>query len=328
MYVTVRTHSLPLLPPSLPLFSLPQSSLSSTLNPPSLPPSSPSLFSLPLLPPSILPLSLPQSSLPLSLPLLPPSSLSLNPPSPPPSILPLSLPPSLPPSLSPSLFSLPQSSLSPPPSILHLSLLPFLPPSFTQNSFHSSICHYEFPPQAVSLTVSPAVYDVTILYSDQERTGPCDTVTIGNDPLVLYPNTMTSDLQSMLNTMEAIRGVGGVMVEKREGQAEGGNLWVIFRILFLTGMGTAHSDIPAIDVSSDDNCSLNYNITAEFVQVLTTPTFQVGFPDSQRQTRPLPVINTTAQDLQAEMEMLLSYKCSKTAPSNVCRLFSRVIVHM
>ena len=146
----------------------------------------------------------------------------------------------------------------------------------------------------------------------------CDVIiNVGSHTLVLYPDTMTSDLQTMLNATEAIKAVGGVEVEKREGQTDNGTLWVIFRILFLTGKGIRQSDIPTIDVSTDANCSLDYNVTAGFVQFLTTPTFQVGFPDSPRLTRPLSVVDTTAEELQTEMETLLSYECTKTLPPNV-----------
>ena len=157
----------------------------------------------------------------------------------------------------------------------------------------------------------------------------CDIIiNVDNHMIVLYPETTTSDLQTMLNATEAIKAVGGVEVEKREGQTDNGTLWIIFRILFLTGKGIRHSDIPTIDVSTDANCSLHYNITAGFVQFLTTPTFQVGFPqDSPRLTRPLSVVNTTAEELQTEMETLLSHECSKTLPPNVSIILPNKLRH-
>ena len=144
----------------------------------------------------------------------------------------------------------------------------------------------------------------------------CDiNVTIGNDAVPLNPDTLPSDLQTMLDDTEAIQGVGGVLVEKRVGQDEGGSL-VIFRLTFLTGMGVTQSDIPNIDVVT---CSEDYSIFHELIQPLTTPTFRLGFPDSMRQTRPLSVINTTTDDLQTELEMLLSSECERNIPPNVSR---------
>ena len=172
--------------------------------------------------------------------------------------------------------------------------------------------------QNILLTVSPAVYIVDVQFADgQEREGPCDiTITVGDATISFSPNTTPSDLEAMLNATDTINQLGGVRVEKREGLVEGGYLRAVFRIIFLTEAGVTHNEIPAISVASNENCSLNYDITARFVQSLTTPSFQVGFPDSPRRTRPLPV-NTTTDEMEVVMEELLSYECTKTAPSNV-----------
>ena len=168
----------------------------------------------------------------------------------------------------------------------------------------------------MSLTALPSVYHIEIRYSE-EPMEECDIiVTIGNDTVPLNPDTLPSDLQTMLDGTEAMQGVGGVLVEKRAWQDEGVSL-VIFRLTFLTGMGVTQSDIPNIDVVT---CSEDfYSIAHLFVQNLTTPIFQLGFPDSMRQTRPLSVINMTTDDLQTELEMLLSSECERNIPPNVSR---------
>ena len=164
------------------------------------------------------------------------------------------------------------------------------------------------------------MYDIEIVYTaQQEMTGDCDvTVTIDNDELTLNSDTITSEIQNMVDAVEAIQEVGGVMVERWEGPAEEGYLRVVVRLIFVTGQGITQDQFPVIAVfSNNGNCSLDYNITAGFVQQLTTPTFQVGFPDTLRRTRPLPVIETTPTQLQFEMETLLAYECSKNAPNSV-----------
>ena len=153
----------------------------------------------------------------------------------------------------------------------------------------------------------------------------CDvTVAVGNNTLTLLPDTMTSDLQNMLNAMETIQEVGVVEVERREGVTADGYVRVRHRLIFLTTAGVTHNHLPSIDTySSADNNNCSLNITAGFVQVLTTPSFQVGFPDSARLTRPLPVVSTTAEQLQEAMEQLLTYVCSKNTPPKVSKPLSQ-----
>ena len=123
---------------------------------------------------------------------------------------------------------------------------------------------------------------------------------------------MTSDLEAMFNQLQVVQEVGGVTVERSEGQYEDGYNRALLRLVFLTA---TIENLPMIGVSSSpDNCS---NITSGLIQQLTTPTFQLGFPDSPRQTRPLSVTMTTAEDLQAELETLLSYECTRNGPPNV-----------
>ena len=150
--------------------------------------------------------------------------------------------------------------------------------------------------------------DITF-FEESEECGI--TVVVGDDTLVFYSDTTTSDLQGMFDAVTTIQEVGGVRVERREGLTEDGYLRVVVRLIFISATG------PAIElvVSSDKNCS---SVAADFIQLVTTPTYQVGFPDfPQRQTRPFPVTTATATELQTELETLLAYLCTKSSPPNV-----------
>ena len=163
------------------------------------------------------------------------------------------------------------------------------------------------------MTVSPTVYDIDIIYFEEDE-GCVITVAIGDDDtLTINRDTTASDLQDMLDVMVTIQEVGGVSIEMSEGEIEGGNFSVSFRLIFLT---IFRDNIPDIDVySNNDTCS---SVSGGFVQSSTTPTFQIGFPDfPNRMTNPLSVINTTADYLQTELELLLSYDCIKNIPPTV-----------
>ena len=159
------------------------------------------------------------------------------------------------------------------------------------------------------------MYDIDILYTNQEG-GACDiTIGIGDNLLTLDPDAPTSDLNTILNGILAIQEAGGVTVEKRAGLTDDGYNRVLLRFIFMSSSENPEEETPTISViSNPDNCT---NITSGFTQLQTTPTFQLGFPDSARQTRPLPVTEVTAEELQTGLETLLSYECTKTSPPNV-----------
>ena len=170
-------------------------------------------------------------------------------------------------------------------------------------------------PQTILLTVTPSVYDIDILYANQEG-GACDiTIGIGDNLLTLDPDTPTSDLNTIFNGILAIQEAGGVTVEKRAGLTDDGYNRVLLRFIFMSSSENPEEETLTISViSNPDKCT---NITSRFTQLQTTPTFQLGFPDSTRQTRPLPVTEVTAEELQTGLETLLSYECTKTSPPNV-----------
>ena len=171
----------------------------------------------------------------------------------------------------------------------------------------------------VQLSVFPAVYDIQLQFSNSVPSLElCElTVAIGDDETVsLNANMTTSELQVLLDSTEAIQRVGGVWVDKRDVVIEGDRL-VTFRIIMRTDGSITQQDIPSIDITEgSSDCSNNYTLSSELVQSLTTPTFQLRFPDSSRQTRPL-IATTTATELQAEFEQLLTYNCSRNGPPNV-----------
>ena len=158
--------------------------------------------------------------------------------------------------------------------------------------------------------MDPVVYDIDILYTNGEGVDCEVSMTVGESSFPLSPDTMTSDLQEMLEAI--LPEVGGVRVEKEVGLTEDNNTRVSLRLIFLTNQ---IEYLLPIDVSSDpNNCS---NTAVAVTPPGATPTFQLGFPDSTRRTNPLPVAMTTAAELQTELETLLSYECSRNAPPNV-----------
>ena len=160
------------------------------------------------------------------------------------------------------------------------------------------------------LTVDPVVYDIDILYTNGEGVDCEVSMTVGESSFPVSPDTMTSDLQEMLEAI--LPEVGGVRVEKEVGLTEDNNTRVSLRLIFLTNQ---IEYLLPIDVSSDpNNCS---NTAVAVTPPDATPTFQLGFPDSTRRTNPLPVAVTTAAELQTELETLLSYECTRNAPPNV-----------
>ena len=166
------------------------------------------------------------------------------------------------------------------------------------------------------------MYDLTLLYSPAEGGaggGGGDlcplTLSLGEQNVTVSPVATATDLELSLNKLAAVTQVGGVSVEKRAGQV-GEREWAMFQVVFQTGMGIRSDNIPPVAVVMDE-CSEQYAISAGFSQDLTTPTFRVGFPGSSRETRPLPVINTTSAELERELEELLSSQCIRTAPRNV-----------
>ena len=141
------------------------------------------------------------------------------------------------------------------------------------------------------------------------------TVAVGDDTMAVLPATSAPDLQLALNNTPAIQEVGGVTVEKRAGQLQD-RQWVMFRIIFHTRMGIRHDSIPPIAAETNTSCS-DYSVRSGFSQNLTTPTFQLGFPNSPRQTRPLPVADISAAIVQEELQRLLSYECTRETPPDV-----------
>ena len=155
--------------------------------------------------------------------------------------------------------------------------------------------------------MDPVVYDIDILYTNGEGVDCEVSMTVGESSFPVSPETMTSDLQEMLEAI--FPEVGGVRVEKEVGLTDDNNTRMSLRLIFLT------NQLLPIDVTSDpDNCS---TIAVAVTPPGATPTFQLGFPDSTRRTNPLPVAVTTAAELQTELETLLSYECTRNAPPNV-----------
>ena len=160
--------------------------------------------------------------------------------------------------------------------------------------------------------MDPTVYSIDILYTSEEGEDCEVSLSVGDTSLPLSPNTTTSDLQDMLDSVTAIQDVGGVRVQREVELTEDGYYRVKLRLIFLT---TQIENIPTITVSSTpDNCT---QIAHGVSQPPDTPTFKLRYPDSTRQTRPLSVAMTTAAELQTELETLLSYECTRNSPPNV-----------